>query len=451
MYPNILFFVVDSFRADRFFGNNKTSYTPNLDLLLKKGTYFEQTISSADGTFLTLSSLFNGLFPFVTNVRSNEVVLREDNFLEIIKNNGYHIYGKIPDSILLSALKNYLENKNSTFQVKPPLKKERFTDKLCLKILDFMDSQNIVEPWFYYLHMYDLHFPRIVPNDFVDPKFGNDDYDKILSAIDFWFGKLIEKIDLTNTILVITADHGTHVPFDGKNTAHFEPEFKGTLNISKKIMPKSSHKIGAKMIVNLRNQIRNSRLKKVNEGLTPYQIRSRLPHTTLSIYDESIKIPLLFIGKNIPQNKIIPNQISTVDIFPTIMELIHSKTLHTQIHGRSLIPLMQEKPFDEQPIFLHTIPHEEIDENDKVGLRTSKFKYFRHSQDSTKEIHLFDLKNDPLENNNIAQNNPSVIKEMEEVLEELTKNVTIENMDDMDDKRLKRIQEELRLLGYRKT
>ena len=34
-------------------------------------------------------------------------------------------------------------------------------------------------------------------------------------------------------------------------------------------------------------------------------------------------------------------------------------------------------------------------------------------------------KNDPLENNNIAQNNPSVIKEMEEVLEELTKNVPI--------------------------
>ena len=128
MYPNILFFVVDSFRADRFFGNNKTSYTPNLDLLLKKGTYFEQAISSADGTFLTLSSLFNGLFPFVTNVRSNEVVLRKDNFLEIIKNNGYHIYGKIPDSILLSALKNYFENKNSTFQVKPPLKKEPFTE-----------------------------------------------------------------------------------------------------------------------------------------------------------------------------------------------------------------------------------------------------------------------------------------------------------------------------------
>jgi len=40
---------------------------------------------------------------------------------------------------------------------------------------------------------------------------------------------------------------------------------------------------------------------------------------------------------------------------------------------------------------------------------------------------------------------------MEGILEELTKNVTVESMDDMDDKRLKRIQEELRLLGYKKT
>ena len=52
------------------------------------------------------------------------------------------------------------------------------------------------------------------------------------------------------------------------------------------------------------------------------------------------------------------------------------------------------------------------------------------------------MENDPFENNNVAQNNPSIVKEMEGILEELTKNVTVERMDDMDDKRLKRIQEE---------
>ena len=117
MYPNILFFVVDSFRADRFFGNNKTSYTPNLDLLLKKGTYFEQAISSADGTFLTLSSLFNGLFPFVTNVRSNEVILRKDNFLEIIKKNGYHIYGALPNLASFNSLLEHFENENNNDRI----------------------------------------------------------------------------------------------------------------------------------------------------------------------------------------------------------------------------------------------------------------------------------------------------------------------------------------------
>jgi len=40
---------------------------------------------------------------------------------------------------------------------------------------------------------------------------------------------------------------------------------------------------------------------------------------------------------------------------------------------------------------------------------------------------------------------------MEAILEGLTKNATIESMDDVDDKRLERIQDELRLLGYKKT
>ena len=137
---------------------------------------------------------------------------------------------------------------------------------------------------------------------------------------------------MSNTLVIITADHGTHdVAFDGKSTADFEPEFKNVLNLGKKILPKSSHETGAKMIINLRNKIRDTKLKKVNEGLTPYQIRSRLPHTTLSIYDESIRTPLLFVGKGITQNKIIPNQVSALDIFPTIMELIHSTPISSQM------------------------------------------------------------------------------------------------------------------------
>ena len=58
MNPNILFLVIDSFRADKFSGSNKSSLTPNIDKMIQNGAYFKQAISSADGTPLSLASIF---------------------------------------------------------------------------------------------------------------------------------------------------------------------------------------------------------------------------------------------------------------------------------------------------------------------------------------------------------------------------------------------------------
>ena len=61
--PNIFFILADSMRGDRCFGKNKTSNTPNIDSLISKGVYFEQTISSSDYTITGYGSIFTGLFP----------------------------------------------------------------------------------------------------------------------------------------------------------------------------------------------------------------------------------------------------------------------------------------------------------------------------------------------------------------------------------------------------
>ena len=42
---NILFLVLDGFRGDLCYGKKKTSKTPNIDKLIKNGTYFQTTIS----------------------------------------------------------------------------------------------------------------------------------------------------------------------------------------------------------------------------------------------------------------------------------------------------------------------------------------------------------------------------------------------------------------------
>jgi hypothetical protein len=119
------------------------------------------------------------------------------------------------------------------------------------------------------------------------------------------------------------------------------------------------------------------------------------------------------------------------------------------VHGKSLIPLFENKEYVEYGTYLHTIPYEKPSESDKVGLRTSKFKYFRHARDSTKDIHLFDLENDPFENNNIAQNNPSIVNDMEKKISDIINNTTpVEIKEEVSEEDTKRIEEELKKMGY---
>ena len=111
------------------------------------------------------------------------------------------------------------------------------------------------------------------------------------------------------------------------------------------------------------------------EGLTPFQIRSRLPFFTLSLFDEALHVPLLFVGKNI-KHQLIPNQVSSVDIFPTIANLIDSP-IKEKIHGKNLLPHSQKSNDEESAIYLHTVPYEKTSPDDRVGIRTQNYKYFR--------------------------------------------------------------------------
>ena len=58
MNSNVLLIVIDSFRADYFYEHKKSYSTPNIDKLIKNGTYFTESISCGDGTAVALGSIF---------------------------------------------------------------------------------------------------------------------------------------------------------------------------------------------------------------------------------------------------------------------------------------------------------------------------------------------------------------------------------------------------------
>ena len=80
-------------------------------------------------------------------------------------------------------------------------------------------------------------------------------------------------------------------------------------------------------------------------------------------------------------------------------------------------------------------------------MRTGKYKYFRNSKDSKKNVNLYNLKNDPYENYNIAENNPEIINEMENTIDNMKRD-KIEVDETLTEEEEREISKELKELGY---
>jgi len=448
MRPNILFILVDSLRSDQCFGDDKTSHTPFFDSLLSKGSYFKNTFASADGTIISLNCTFNSKFQSETGIRAKKLILLEDNHLQTLKDSGYYLSGLIPNLTSLKPLEEYFENNNCTFDKGPPY--ETLPIGMTQRILSLLNSLKNKQPWFCYIHLLDLHPLRegnspLNIEEFKSQKFGDSLYSQTVSSIDYNLRKISKEINFDNTLLILTADHGERIPYNDKSSFQFEPEFKSVKNIGRKILPNMAHTSSGKLFGKLKKSIGHVKANQSNLQLTAYQKRSRDPYFTLSLHDELLHIPFFISGLNL-KSKIINNQVSTLQIFPTIFSLVEIPYKKIK-YDESLVKLINGNDMLEKEIFLHTIPYEEKSSLDRIGIRTSKFKYFRNSNNPNKDIHLYDLENDPYENNNIAKNNSSITEKMENTLQELQKNSSKleENLSEEEDEI---ISEELKKMGY---
>jgi len=477
MKPNIIFFLIDGLRADQVYGNNRTCKTPNIDSLIQNGMYFEQAISSVDGTIVSLNTIFNSNFQVGNSARNKKIVLNENNLIDILKKNGYHIYGTLPNFASFNSLLEHFENENndrieksdpSTGDLIDPVAAQFLGQKtegshseyerhkatlptgLAKRIIQLLESKEKQEPYFCYFHILDLHPLRegrkpIGIEDFDNEKFGSSLFERTVSSIDFWLGKIFEHID-KNDVIILTADHGERIPYGGMREVDFEPKLEHAVDFGKKILPKSAHKIGGQFLYDIRKSVGKRKLNKSNKKLTNYQKRSRDPYFTLSLFDELIRVPLLFVGNSI-KPRIITKQVRHVDISPTIYELLDIP-LDRKISGKSLISLDDESSQEENPSYLHTMPHHKLSPSDMVGLRTNKHKYFRAARDPKENVNLYDLKNDPYENDNIAETNKELVTQLEKKILQLEKDNLSEYEEKISEKELQRISNELKRLGY---
>lgn len=472
MKKNILFLLIDSLRQDQCYGDKKTSMTPNLDSLIEDGVFFSQTISPSSITIPSLSSIFSGLYPFESTTLDHELFNMNPNipsFIEVLRDSGYHTSALIPEAINHTNIPKIF-SEVELFDSFATLY-DGVGDQILSKIKTFNDP-----PWFLYVHLEDLHGNAIFhlqdgPKEFEDTKYGKNQYARMLSALDPWLGKIKDMLENQNTIFVITADHGSTSAdftesmqsFSLKNAQIRNVEPGLTFKSAQKLMNKFPEQLTPfrKKLANAYTKTKNKKienellpqLKEIESfDITPYQKRllKKSVNYPRDCYDENFRPALIFIGDNIPKNKFISKQVSSLDIFPTILNLIDIP-IKNPTRGIDLTPLFYDEYFEERPLMVDGSSSElESKISNTIGIRTSKFKYFRDRFDSKKNIHLFDLQNDPLETNNIFEENKSIVDDMESVLKKINvhEDFSFKKINELSKNEEEKAKDILKKLGY---
>ena len=118
--------------------------------------------------------------------------------------------------------------------------------------------------------------------------------------------------------------------------------------------------------------------------------------------------------------------------------------------------MINGEKIDEKPAYIEVginlaqlIDNKKSDGLSKViGVRTSEYKYFRSRADVTKNVYLFDLKKDPLEENNIVESNPKIVKKLEEILTNFINKGDKNESSTLTDEEIRKAKETLLKLGY---
>jgi len=423
IHRNVLFILIDDLRADRCWGDGRTVKTPTIDLLCRRGTTFTQAISVTSTTTPNIASIFTGNYPFTHGIRSLMSYKLDSSvktLAEVLKENGYNTYAEVTGPLLPETGLNRGFDEYRLRDIDHDVYSQWGDD-----LVKRFKNKEFKEPWFVFIHFWEMHYPRRIPDEIksnvhffrsVDRKM----YELALTCLDNYLKKLLESVG-EDTIMIFHSDHGekiaeTFVQKYFLGFRNFLWQLKGLLGL------KEEHEI----------------LPTVGHG---FHIKEYL-----------IRVPLIFVGKDIfPENRTITDQVSQVDIFPTIFDSLGLKIgARIRIDGRSLMPLVKNERITEIPVFCEACGSHLGDRKRWfVGIRTPRYKFIYSPYDHERPQELYDLKNDPAEKKNIVCEHQEIAQETKDMYEAAYTRAEKDRMKhEYSSEEKKKIEERLRKLGY---
>lgn len=442
--PNIVVFLADDLgygSVGAFGADPNLVRTPHIDQLVDQGMRFSNAYTTGSVCSPTRYAMLTGEYSWRTNMKSgvvnhNAPMLIEPEQTTIaswLQDRGYqtshfgkwHLgYGLSPSASLLEAMhlgpnalgfdyhfgvpnnmddrhKVYVENDSihglrshrlspygKSFYGQPymgydaPQRNEpQVMDELTRKAVDWIEHRDQNKPFFLYFAAVAVHHP-IMPSERMRGTSKLGAYGDFIHDLDYSVGQLMEVLEARgiaeNTIFIFTSDNGGDIPTN-------RPESPENQAIAMGLAPNG--------------QLRGDK------------------HT---IYNGGFKVPFVVRWpKHIEAATHAHPTVSTLDIFPTIVELLEGTSRGTVRDGRSFATVLRdpESVFDRGPLVLR-------DAKGRRALVAGDYKFISDQLPKTAsspalQEELYNLRLDPTELNSLLVAEPQRVEEMRRLLAEI--------------------------------
>jgi arylsulfatase A-like enzyme len=407
--PNVLLITLDTTRPDHMSVYGGDAKVPALERIVAEGVRFDRCVSTAGITPMSHASILSGLNNYNHGLRvfhSDRAGFRLPDEIttlpEQLKANGYQTAATVSSYPVSEFYRlnqgfdmfstggvtsgeldlSHQQKHDTSFDQGGITSTQRRGDLTVDEALGWLDEA-AGEPWMLWVHMFDVHDTSVVPPQAFSAKRGvqyppegthikgdmghvwrDRMYDPELEWMDLQIQRIIDQLEAQgewdNTIVVVTADHGQGL-LDG--------------------------------------------LERHGWG------KHRL------LYDWSIKVPLLIRAPGMPAGKQVSEQVRTIDVVPTVLELLDLGS-SSDLDGSSLSGLWNGKSEAQARIAYadalnllddHSPKERNLPPNQYDNLFAACDKDWKYVWHQTKPEHseLYHLATDPGETENLyAEDHP---------------------------------------------
>lgn len=429
--PNVILILMDDLgQRDLGCYGSKFYHTPHIDRLAKTGVRFTDAYAACPVCSPTRAAIMTGKYPARLNLtdwlpgrpdRPDQKLLRpnilqhlpleEITLAEELKSAGYvtghvgkwHLGGEgfeptrqgfdvnIGGCEAGTPFSYFAPFKNRQGRFMPGLESapdgEYLTDRLTAEAEKFIEH-NRARPFFLYLPHHAVHIPLKAKPELVAkyPSTGrigeqnNPVYAAMIESVDDGVGRIMKKLEdlhlAEKTVIFFTSDNGGLSVLEGPHT--------------------------------------------------PATINSPLREGKGYLYEGGIRVPLLVAGPGVVKDCLSTMPVSSIDFFPTILDLCGVKS-DVRVDGISFLPVLQGRTTPERAALYWHYPHY-CNQGGKPGsaVRAGNFKLIEFFENGRRE--LFNLANDIGETRNLAEENPHKVKELAAALDAWRRAVSARSM-----------------------